>query len=227
MCKCKVKDLDEICSAECRIKNKRSIELVCGDKNYIKLNEENKTEILSDAMIEDNFLNGVSLTSKTACESEDGTVKPVFLTEITTSGFMGLYEPKIDTILEPIKNSRRRKRSVTELNGITNPVTCIDLGTTLIFSVGKDIGYPVYNPDSLYNTNKNFDNTAFLDMAELIEQSTVERPYFSYTFNQPGTFSNSVSMSVRCFCVSARILPTSAPTLFLLSLSSSSSSFLF
>ena len=48
-------------------------------------------------------------------------------------------------------------------NGVTNPVTCIDQGTTIMFSISKD-NYPKYNPNSLYNSNKDFDESAFREM---------------------------------------------------------------
>ena len=48
-------------------------------------------------------------------------------------------------------------------NGVTNPVTCIDQGTTIMFSISKE-NYPKYNPNSLYNSNKDFDESAFREM---------------------------------------------------------------
>ena len=65
----------------------------------------------------------------------------MFLTELTDGGFVGLYEPTIDDVMDSIRNqndsSRRRKRAAGAVGGIPNPVTCIELGTTIMFSVSQ------------------------------------------------------------------------------------------
>jgi len=49
---------------------------------------------------------------------------------------------------------------------LTNPVLCIQKGDIMFFNViAEDGNYPVYNKDSILNTNPKFDYGPFLNLA--------------------------------------------------------------
>jgi len=64
--------------------------------------------------------------------------------------------------------------------------------------VPEDGNYPVYNKDSILNTNTKFDYGPFLNLAQLINVQKVKVSTFSYVFNDEGTyvFSNAASQAV-------------------------------
>jgi hypothetical protein len=64
--------------------------------------------------------------------------------------------------------------------------------------IPSDGNYPVYNKDSILNTNPKFDYGPFLNLAQMINVQKVNVSTFSYVFNDVGTyvFSNALSQAV-------------------------------
>jgi len=55
-----------------------------------------------------------------------------------------------------------RRRGLQAATPITNPVICMTAGSALLFENISPSNYPVYQKDSLLNTNPNFDFSQFL-----------------------------------------------------------------
>eukprot|EP01022_Parablepharisma_sp_SALTPOND_P016781 TRINITY_DN2541_c0_g1_i1.p1 TRINITY_DN2541_c0_g1~~TRINITY_DN2541_c0_g1_i1.p1 ORF type:complete len:3538 (+),score=416.51 TRINITY_DN2541_c0_g1_i1:4982-15595(+) len=75
---------------------------------------------------------------------------------------------------------------------IANPVMCIKEGDSVIFEVDGNGHYPVYQKDSLLNSNPNFDYGAFKMLSEqvtaqLANGENIEQ-FFGYTFTDAGRY---------------------------------------
>ena len=94
---------------------------------------------------------------------------------------------------------RRRLLATVTSTEIDNPVICIHEGDTLLFEVDGNGHYPVYQKDSLLNSNDGFDYGAFKVLAETVAAQIAngENPaqYFGYTFSANGRyfFTDSIS----------------------------------
>lgn len=74
---------------------------------------------------------------------------------------------------------------------LKNPLVCIKAGDSITFSISNK-RYPVYEKDSLLNTNPDFDYSAFRDLKTLAT-SSVRVTTFSYTFGKAGNYLFSMS----------------------------------
>ncbi|XP_060928461.1 uncharacterized protein si:dkey-103g5.4 [Limanda limanda] len=87
------------------------------------------------------------------------------------------------------RDMKEEERGVT---GVLNPTTCLQLGDIILFTV--DTGhYPLYDLDSLYNTNSGFDWGAFRQLEEELTLSWTPPSFFSVLFNQPGVYVFTLS----------------------------------
>lgn len=110
-----------------------------------------------------------ALTSE-QCGSRDNSDYPIHITEMTTSGFLGVYNPDpaqvlgmldahikgtitgnitADSNINQIYTGRRRLLATSSNNGslfsgIENPVVCLTYGEYMLFSVSSTL-YPVYD----------------------------------------------------------------------------------
>jgi hypothetical protein len=89
---------------------------------------------------------------------------------------------------------------------VTSPLVCIALGDSLLFDISKGC-YPVYQRDSLLNSNPHFDYGAFRDLATHMtaaaasgnsSSSSALYATFGFTFTAPGSyvFSSSCDAAV-------------------------------
>lgn len=76
-------------------------------------------------------------------------------------------------------------------NAISSPIVCLVPDESIVYAVDS-YNYPVYQKDSLLNSNPDFDAGAFLELERLI-LSTSEITTFVFEFTQIGTyvFSNA------------------------------------
>jgi len=71
---------------------------------------------------------------------------------------------------------------------IRNPVVCLTAGSAVFFSGLSKLHYPVYQKNSLLNTNEEFDFGAFLKLdAELTKESS-KATSFAFTFVKAGVY---------------------------------------
>jgi len=64
----------------------------------------------------------------------------------------------------------RRNLAVVNANTATidNPIMCLELGESIMFTISDYNHYPVYVKDSILNSNANFDYGPFIDLATKI-----------------------------------------------------------
>ena len=67
-------------------------------------------------------------------------------------------------------------------NEIYNPVICINKGMSIIWSIPNQKNFPVYDKDSLVNTNNNFDYSAFVELKRMVESDLTSISMFAFTF---------------------------------------------
>ena len=99
-----------------------------------------------------------------------------------------------------MSTSTRRRRQTTndttedssvELNGTTfegidDPVTCLELGDSILFTITNE-SYPVYDEESLLNTNDAFDYGQFRQLVES-QQTSGSASLFAYRFRSSGVY---------------------------------------
>jgi hypothetical protein len=79
--------------------------------------------------------------------------------------------------------------STVEIPTLDNPVMCLELGETLIFSIADDDHYPRYEKDSLLNSNMNFDYGPFLELENMMDSGNTTIKSFAYTFRSSGRYA--------------------------------------
>eukprot|EP00347_Sterkiella_histriomuscorum_P018896 403343756 len=77
-------------------------------------------------------------------------------------------------------------------NGITNPVFCINIGTSKLFTISDPTHYPVYLKGSVMNSNPSFDYGQFLiletSMKYKIAFNITKASLFAFTFTEGGSY---------------------------------------
>ena len=138
------------------------------------------------------------------------------------AGFRGSYGASSTALLSLLgigdssSLTRRRRQTTdetTELNGTTfdgidDPLTCVELGDSILFTVTNE-SYPVYDEDSLLNTNDAFDYGQFRELVEN-QQSLDSASLFAYRFTSSGVYvfelSNNPDRKMVCnlivYCLS-------------------------
>jgi hypothetical protein len=72
---------------------------------------------------------------------------------------------------------------------INNPIICLPQGSALMFENLSAKNYPVYQKDSLINTNPSFDFSKFLLLATTLKKNgTSKINSFIFTFDDPGVY---------------------------------------
>jgi hypothetical protein len=95
----------------------------------------------------------------------------------------------------------RRNMAVTNANtaSITNPVICIEIGESVVFTISNYTHYPVYVKDSILNSNADFDYGPFIDLATKIKAKSArgdtDNVIFGFTFSESGNYMFSDSSS--------------------------------
>jgi hypothetical protein len=88
--------------------------------------------------------------------------------------------------------SERRFLQATQSTAIKNPVVCMSQGSAMLFSNISPVNYPVYEKDSLINTNINFDFSKFLLLEQTLKAQNASSKnnvtQFVFTFNQAGVY---------------------------------------
>lgn len=64
---------------------------------------------------------------------------------------------------------------------------CIRKNEAFVFSVSKE-HYPIYDKDSLINTNEKFDYGAFAELKRMMESEQANVTIFAFTFLIPGIY---------------------------------------
>lgn len=154
---------------------------------------------------------------------------------ITGRGFRGDYMHTADDLIELLTGqlnnqqtsnvgtnetiSLRKKRQIISdpvsflnnseplFGGIDNPIVCLEIGQSLLFSI-TPTSYPVYDPDNLLNLNADYDLGLFNQLVE-DQQLTGENSAFAFTFRESGIFSFYLSDAPTRYMYIRVVEPTS------------------
>ena len=84
--------------------------------------------------------------------------------------------------------SGRNTNALNAASSIKNPVVCLTAGSAVFFSGLSTLHYPVYQKNSLLNTNDDFDFGAFLKLGTELRAGTSTATSFAFTFVGPGIY---------------------------------------
>lgn len=89
-----------------------------------------------------------------------------------------------------VRNSRTRRQAIFNglTNGVEEPIVCLTVGDIIAFWVSTD-SYPVYDPDSILNTNEDFDYGGFRRLDEIVGLQEGASELFTFAFESPGTYA--------------------------------------
>ena len=126
------------------------------------------------------------------CSSGNCSVKSAEVS--TNGGFYGTYG--LSQVVQTKVNgtNRRRMLATTEVssNSIKNPVVCVAVSDSMLFSIASPYHYPVYLKDSVLNSNANFDYGQFLALAQQMTtkqaKNNTSPSLFAFTFSQSGSY---------------------------------------
>eukprot|EP01135_Chromosphaera_perkinsii_P006890 Nk52_evm45s621 gene=Nk52_evmTU45s621 len=78
--------------------------------------------------------------------------------------------------------------SNTQTSGVANPILCLLNGESMMFDIPDRNHYPVYDKDSLFNTNEAFDYGEFRELEERLTKTNLTITKFAFTFAEAGTY---------------------------------------
>jgi len=205
ICECSyVEQVEKVCNKECRASmpsvaflNDGTIEVTYYEPQQ---NGSIDKRVKEKVIIKPQDIKGFASEHMKANEGKNSNVVSV---KVDSSGSIkapyGLTENLAKEIVNQVKTSRllseeHEKRLLESLSstGINNPVICIKVGDTAMFEIDGDGHYPVYQKDSLLNSNPNFDYGAFKMLAEKvaaqIANGNSQKQYFGYTFMESGRY---------------------------------------
>lgn len=88
---------------------------------------------------------------------------------------------------------RELQAAGVETGPVRNPVYCIVVGSSFLFTISDPKHYPIYLRDSVLNTNPDFDYGAFLDlqgeMAKKVALQVSTPSLFAFSFTQAGIYA--------------------------------------
>ena len=200
-CQCnEIRPLDEVCDAVCR-ENADSV--TCDDNGDFVINQ-NGTLITVDPKELDNLQGSISCSSDSnvyPMASVNGSFSGTFgvgseLSKFTSASRRRLFDMEYapNNTVYHFLNKNSASRILPALSSeptILNPLVCINIKDVILFSI-SNTNYPVYDKDSLLNTNPVFDYGSFRDLASSAS-SSVTVSSFAFAFNDPGTYVFSLS----------------------------------
>lgn len=193
VCQCKGEDsLDKYCNANCR-STSQSISI--SGSNSIVING-NTVSLKSES--------AYSYTGNVVCNYPTKGCNMRYST-FDTNGLFGTFNPPspLTTTHNLLEVNGRNLATSTgsTLGNVPSPLVCLNQGDSMLFQITSATNYPIYDKDSLLNTNPNFDYSTFLTLATSIasKQSvssnlagdgvTFLTPVlFGYTFDESGTY---------------------------------------
>ncbi|XP_075460490.1 uncharacterized protein LOC142497073 isoform X2 [Ascaphus truei] len=203
LCICQTEELDNICNAQCRRRQKHTLQIVCGEEApQLHATDPSGDKVLFTAQELSGALTIDHPMDKVLCNSQQNSHHSVYVVKSTVQGFLGVYSPNlklIKTVFAGRDNSSLSNHSGEErifksfeISGILNPTTCINVNDILIFIASKH-NYPVYDVNNLYNTNPGFDWGKFRTLAEEIQLSSRLSFSLMYQFQEPGVYVMKLS----------------------------------
>lgn len=179
--------LDDICDTDCRAAKPK---ISCRDGMIV---------VTDSITLEEKFVDPKSISTDGAGALDCSVAGSKILTMSTVSGsFKGVFGAPASVNAQ--LNRRRLLSDGTNVSRelssdptMSNPIVCMQAGDSIVFSV-SNAAYPVYEKDSMLNTNPNFDYAAFRSLAT---QAASERSIstFPFTFVEVGTYAFKLGSS--------------------------------
>ena len=168
---CECENVQEVCDESCQESMPK-----------ISVASDGKFKITKDGQEDPISLGGSTYMGNINCQ---GNCKVHSVEMNPTSGPQGIYG--VPSQLTSMYKSRRLQDSGITSQGLDFPLACINKGDSFMFSMSSK-SYPVYNRDSLINTNKNFDYSPFQELKFRKENGISYVTLFSFTFDEPGIY---------------------------------------
>ncbi|KAM4016320.1 uncharacterized protein ACNLHF_002692 isoform 2-T2 [Anomaloglossus baeobatrachus] len=205
LCICRTEDVDIICNADCRRKQKTLLQIQCVEETPQLRSAEpsgGKVSISAEHGGKDAIIVMDNTLEKQICSLHSGSAPSVYVVKCTEEGFVGVYNPKPQEIKPLLSREEdpspsnvsveNRLFRLAGISGVLNPTTCIHVNDFIMFIASKPY-YPVYDVNDFYNTNPGFDWGSFRTLAEEIWLSS--KPQFSllFQFREPGVYVMKLS----------------------------------
>eukprot|EP01022_Parablepharisma_sp_SALTPOND_P009167 TRINITY_DN1381_c0_g1_i1.p1 TRINITY_DN1381_c0_g1~~TRINITY_DN1381_c0_g1_i1.p1 ORF type:complete len:3672 (+),score=433.12 TRINITY_DN1381_c0_g1_i1:8055-19070(+) len=199
ICECKsIQRLDKVCNKACR---EALPKVHITSDGLIRINKASDPYNYEPAILSPQNLTGFNTEYMSCPKGKECSAKPIrFANSGRITASYGL-SPRLGLEYQQVTNPTKRlltedetKRLLAEVSSteIMNPVMCIHEGDTAIFEIDGNGHYPVYQKDSLLNSNPDFDYGPFKILSERISaqlangQNTPQ--YFGYTFSKSGRY---------------------------------------
>ncbi|RUS80256.1 hypothetical protein EGW08_011985, partial [Elysia chlorotica] len=161
LCLCQTDDLEEICDLECRLAQQWQLTLTCSSAPlvpHVTVRDSNNNTIV--------VINSRNSITEDQCEELDDSVSYVHLVEMSSKGFLGVYNPDATQVMR----------------------VC---GSFIFPLILKLLFF-----NNLYNTNSNFDYGGFRALIEAQAQAATSATLFAYKFTDPGVYSFYLSTDI-------------------------------
>ncbi|GIQ81354.1 hypothetical protein KIPB_002301, partial [Kipferlia bialata] len=174
ICVCSdLQDEDTICNAACRA-SATEVTYATGDDTLSVTDPSTGTTSEIDTTSD-------SFVGQLTCSSADGCSLHAVVGN--DEGFVGVYNLPDGYFSTEASVATTKSDDVT---GIRQPIMCLLLGEGIVWDVSAG-HYPVYEKDSLFNSNDDFDYGVFRTLARKIEAGG-SVSVFAYTFTEAGVY---------------------------------------
>ncbi|PIK35706.1 hypothetical protein BSL78_27462 [Apostichopus japonicus] len=114
LCKCNVDDLQEICDLECRLAQRNRIEMVCDDPPYMRVtypDDVGTVQVPVGSL--SRVINSRNAITGDQCDALDGSTKTIHMTEMSSSGFLGVYDPDATQVVSLLSSNAKGELNIT------------------------------------------------------------------------------------------------------------------
>eukprot|EP00826_Nyctotherus_ovalis_P026103 TRINITY_DN2037_c0_g1_i12.p1 TRINITY_DN2037_c0_g1~~TRINITY_DN2037_c0_g1_i12.p1 ORF type:complete len:2031 (+),score=737.56 TRINITY_DN2037_c0_g1_i12:47-6094(+) len=198
ICQCEnIQKVDHVCNRGCR----DEMPAMTIDNGKIRINRADDVYNRNPTYISPKDLENFNADYMSCPSGKDCSTKSVHFDSNGRTGSSYGLSPRLASAYQRILNGGRRlnakasRRFLESVSSeeIVNPVMCIHQGDSVIFEIDGQGHYPVYQKDSLLNSNQNFDYAPFKILAEQISAQIAngendKKQFFGYTFNESGRY---------------------------------------
>ena len=181
VCQCNnVRNLDDVCNKGCR--EKAPVVTIDSSGNYVVRNTTTNRTMALNLLNQTGYYGAIM----------PGSSGRVYSIDMQAAGPKAQYSLGSAFAAFNTSNITLGRRLQNESpEGILNPVACLHRGDSFIFSIPDSQHFPVYNKDSLLNTNPDFDYGPFLELKRMITSASTNVSVFAFSFNYSGIFDFS------------------------------------
>jgi len=196
MCACEINSSPEaVCDQACR-DTAEKVAMVLGSDGLTTYVVTTKADGTSSnisttgiaGMAEASSKGGTGSLNPVKFGGDDGIAGVYLKNGTATSDYMAaLLSPNTNS--DGTRRSKQRRVATTSPSStIANPLICLELAEGILFDVSaSSTSYPVYDKDSLLNSNPSFDFGAFQSMAQSVANAGAT--VFAFTFVSAGTYA--------------------------------------